>query len=42
MSNSDKWFWYHYENRKNMNNDYPYNQYEDKEDKEDKNETNAQ
>ena len=26
----DNYYWYHYDNRINMNNDYPYNQYEDK------------
>ena len=40
MSNNDKWYWYHYDNRKNMNNDYPYNQYED-EDKEDKKDSSS-
>ena len=30
-SMEDNYYWYHYDNRINMNNDYPYNQYEDKE-----------
>ena len=26
---NNKHYWCHYDNRKNMNNDYPYNQYDD-------------
>ena len=27
----DNYYWYHYDNRINMNNDYPYNQYDEEE-----------
>ena len=29
IKKDNKHYWYHYDNRKNMNNDYPYNQYDD-------------
>ena len=31
MNKNDKWYWYHYDNRGKMNNDYPYNQYDEEE-----------
>ena len=31
MTKNNKWYWYHYDNRGKINNDYPYNQYDEEE-----------
>ena len=31
MNKKQSAYWYHYDNRGNMNNDYPYNQYDNEE-----------